>query len=239
MKKWLFIAVSLVMFIQTTYATIPGPPRVVECPKCGKEKRLISLISGNTFGAVQWSDMYMDAPMLPRVSPVQKCHGCGRYFMLSKANKSYADDGDYSAETGRLTFAEMKEALSELEKDSLEKDEEFILRMEFLHRYNDAFRYYDEETDDGVPNKYSWKHSDADKCLHHHNLMALIALMDETNNDKLPLIAELYREAGEFEKCIRLMKDYIPDSNFMRDFAESEISKAEAKDNKIFLLIEN
>lgn len=236
MKKISCIVMLVLAMAEAAIAMIPGPPLTAECPKCGDEKKLMSLISGNTFGAVQWSDMYMHATMLPRLSPVQKCHGCGGYFLLSKAKMSHTDDDEYSSETGRLSFEEMKEALLKLEKDSLNLEEEFALRMEFLHRYNDAFRNYDDETDEDDTEDFFWKHSDEDKRLNHRNLMALIAMMDETDNDRLPLIAELYREAGEFEKCISIMKVYQPDSGFMRNLAEIEISKAEGNNDKIFIL---
>ena len=49
----------------------------VKCPFCGTKKELMTLVSGNTFGAVYWSDNKRIAPMLPTVSPVQKCSNCG------------------------------------------------------------------------------------------------------------------------------------------------------------------
>ena len=55
----------------------PGYARIVYCPYCGEKKELLSLMSGNTIGARYWSDLRMRAPMLPEVSPVQKCHHCG------------------------------------------------------------------------------------------------------------------------------------------------------------------
>ena len=52
---------------------IPGNAEIVKCPYCGTEKMLMTLISGNTCGAEYWSDNKRIAPMLPSVSPVQKC----------------------------------------------------------------------------------------------------------------------------------------------------------------------
>ena len=59
----------------------PGYARIVYCPYCGEKKELLSLMSGNTIGARYWSDLRMRAPMLPEVSPVQKCHHCGKYYL--------------------------------------------------------------------------------------------------------------------------------------------------------------
>lgn len=51
---------------------LPGNPRIVTCPFCGAQKRLMTLMSGNTIGAKYWSDNKQEAPMLPKVSYVQK-----------------------------------------------------------------------------------------------------------------------------------------------------------------------
>ena len=58
MKKICLIAVLALTMVQFAMGMIPGPPLLLECPKCGEEKRMMSIISGNTFGATQWSDMY-------------------------------------------------------------------------------------------------------------------------------------------------------------------------------------
>ena len=64
---------------------IPGPSLRKECPYCGQVKELLSLRSGNTFGATHWSDTKSIYPMLPENSQVQKCPGCGKYYFLSDA----------------------------------------------------------------------------------------------------------------------------------------------------------
>lgn len=43
---------------------IPGSPQILTCPYCGKKKEIMSLVSGNTCGAVYWSDNKRIAPML-------------------------------------------------------------------------------------------------------------------------------------------------------------------------------
>lgn len=45
-----------------------GNPQIVKCPFGGNEKMLMSLMSGNTIGAIYWSDNKRYAPMLPQVS---------------------------------------------------------------------------------------------------------------------------------------------------------------------------
>ncbi len=64
---------------------IPGPDKVIECPKCKGLARVFTLISGNTFGARRWTDGKMIAPMLPSPPAITKCQHCGHYYWISDA----------------------------------------------------------------------------------------------------------------------------------------------------------
>lgn len=72
---------------------LPGNPQILTCPFCGSEKKIMSLMSGNTFGAKYWSDNQRIAPMLPDISFVQKCPNCGKYMLLSRQKPKYAKEG--------------------------------------------------------------------------------------------------------------------------------------------------
>lgn len=234
MKRLILIVLAIFAFSVASYGTLPGPPMLVECPKCGHEKSLMTLVSANTFGAKLWSDSYQWAPMHPRLSKVQKCPDCGAYFLLYKAKdrSSDNDDNSYSSDTGRLTYAEMKEALSLLDDETLTENDIDNIRFEFLCRYNDAFRNgeYSYKPDENT------ERTEEDINLHKENLMALIALRDETDTAQIPFIAELYREAGEFDKCLSLLKAYTPESEFMESFIGNMRQKAEEKDSMVFLV---
>lgn len=80
---------------------IPGNSQILTCPFCGGEKEILSLISGNTFGAELWSDNKRIARMMPEISFVQKCPHCGKYFMKSRQEVRYAEDS-HSFDTGML-----------------------------------------------------------------------------------------------------------------------------------------
>ena len=47
---------------------MPGPAQILTCPYCGEKKKIMSLLSGNTFGAKLWSDNKKISPMLPEIS---------------------------------------------------------------------------------------------------------------------------------------------------------------------------
>ena len=238
LKKFAVIALLLFAFIQTTIAMRPGPTLAVDCPKCGKEKKLMSLLSGNTFGARQWSDAYQYAPMLPQLSPVQKCPECGYYFMLSEdaLHRATGEEEVYCSDTGRLSYAEMKEALLHLEKDSLAREDELSLRLEFLHRFNDAFRenFNSYEVEDADENKMV--RNEADWELHRANLELLVALLDDNNAEQRMLLAEIYREMGKFDDCVSELDHYSLFSDDWEWITVQMVKKAAAEDNKVFEL---
>ncbi len=82
---------------------LPGNSRILTCPYCGKEKEVLSLISGNTFLAKNWSDGKTEAPMLPKVSSIQKCPHCGKYYLTYKQEVKMSKDS-YSSELGTPDF---------------------------------------------------------------------------------------------------------------------------------------
>lgn len=233
MKKLILLTVMVLSMVLSAKAMLPGPPLLVECPKCGHEKRLMSLTSGNTFGARQWSDSYREAPMLPRLSEVQKCPDCHGYFLLSHAQQHYdnSEDAPFATDTGRLTYEEMKEALCLLDTDSLSSEDEINIRFEFLHRYNDAFRQDSYESVEENPTR-----NEADKKLHKENLKAFVRLFDENDKYYTPILAELYRESGDFDKCLKLLNNYKPESDYLKKFINTMRKKAKKKDDMVFLL---
>ena len=122
-----------------------------------------------------------------------------------------------------------------MEEDSLTKEEEIGIRIEFLHRYNDAFRefegYHIEATDYDL-----MKRGEEDLKLLKSNLTALINLLDATDDNDIILLAELYRESSDFEKSIAILNSYRPKDDYLQIFVRNIIKKAEEKNDKIFLI---
>lgn len=239
-KKFLLFTLLYLFFTQTISSMNPGPPLLEKCPNCGQDKELMSLISGNTFGTILWSDYYQYSPMLPSLSPVQKCPHCGIYFMLSGEKPRYKETDDsqfsYCFDTGRLTFPEIKEAVEQLTKSGINLDEELYLRMEAVHRFNDSFREYEsgpwnknKKEEEEIKNEEDWE-------FHKDNLLKMISLLDIKNPDHKPLIAELYREAGMFDEAVNLIDSYTPDLDSVKELLAKIKEKSLLKDNKIFNL---
>ena len=195
---------------------IPTYCKLVLCPHCGGKKEIIQLMSGNTFGAVLWSDSKEIAPMFPRVSPVQKCPTCGHYFFL---NEAQIEEGDtYSSEEGWLSFDDAIEAFHELNDD---KNRLELLTIIVVWAFNDMLRQEGSPTQE----QYEVFRTTVSSSLKHSIL----------SNSKL-LRAELYRELGDFNECICVLDEYVPENDFLAGIKTSIIDRAQKQDVRVFVI---
>lgn len=175
---------------------LPANANIVYCPYCGKTKELLSLMSGNTFGAKYWSDYKMRAPMLPIVSPVQKCSHCGKYYLVKKQKKSVGDHPTF--ELGELLYPEWKEAYFQLLNEMEECDEHkrftksdmFEVCLGVIQAYNDY--YYRDNKAEFSQNEY---------CFIQGVIKVFIDAVEWSDNEGHLLKAELYREANMMKEC--------------------------------------
>ena len=64
-----------------------GPNQIVACPHCGALAHYRTLVSGNTFGAVVWTDGRQYAQMMVEPPAVVKCHACAKCYWLTDAKE--------------------------------------------------------------------------------------------------------------------------------------------------------
>ena len=201
---------------------MPGNPQILICPFCGTEKQIMSLISGNTFGAELWSDNKQIAPMLPEISYVQKCPHCGKYYITERQEVKYAKDG-YSFEKGLLTYPEMKEAFTQLSEEGfLNENEEINVRMMLHHAYNDY--YYRTEEKKVV--------SEEDKTLFHKNGLWLINNLITDSVMK----AEFYREIGEIDTARSIIDSITVEDEFLKRIVTAIKDRLEVNNCQVFKL---
>lgn len=206
---------------------IPAPSLQFKCPHCGAVKPLCNLESGNTFDAMHWSDTKSDYPMMPEISGVQKCPECGKYYFLFDAKEvSSQESVEYSMATGTLNFVEAKEALEQLYEKASEHGK-FLLRQYVLYAYNDLYRY-----DVLLPSKEVLEEPAEGRSFFIENCLAM-AQMPQTIGT---LKAELYREAGDFEKCIQVLDTLGPVEEYEQSVRERIREKALQGDTKVFQL---
>ncbi len=202
---------------------LPGNSQILTCPFCGKEKEILTLESGNLINAKYWSDNKIIAPMLPEISYIQKCDGCGKYFIRTRQEPRFSED-NYSEERGLLTFQETKEAFEQISREGFENEiEEKEIHMMVHHAYNDHYHRSEEhhEIDPGdwemFVNNAKW-------------------LINNSIRDNL-LKAEFYREIGDFDNAIASLDAGEPyNKPFLKYIAHNVRKKAENKDNCVFLI---
>lgn len=201
---------------------MPGNPQILICPFCGTEKQIMSLISGNTFGAELWSDNKQIAPMLPEISYVQKCPLCGKYYITGRQEVKYAEDG-FSFEKGLLTYPEMKEAFTQLSEEGfLNEKEEINVRMMLHHAYNDY--YYRTEEKKVI--------SEEDKTLFHENGLWLINNLITDSVMK----AEFYREIGEVDTARNILNSITVEDEFLKRIVTAIKDRLEVNNCQVFKL---
>lgn len=213
MKKiTLFLTAMLAMSVTINSKTeettmLPGNAEIVKCPYCGTEKELMTLLSGNTFGAEYWSDNKRIAPMLPSVSPVQKCPNCGKYYFESK--NRHGESNNTSFERGELSFPEWKDAYTQFLTEGVEGDDLVNVRFWVVQSYNDYF----------YRNSNSHKPSKEDFQLFSKLAIDFINSFDWKPVQHPLLKAELYREANFMKECKEVLES-IP-YNELEDFEKS------------------
>ncbi len=183
---------AIFLTVSNLSAMKPAPARAAVCPHCSAEKPLMLIASGNTFGATFWTDMKVEAPMLPRVSPVQRCPKCRHYFLLKELAER--EEKEYSSELGWLSFAEAREALDESKNWKLDDKDSVLVRMVVVWAYDDILRKGETPTPEETA--------------------AFTVIAKETAalaTEKL-LSAELYRESGDFKRCLEILEE-IGDKN--------------------------
>ena len=199
--------------------------KILICPFCKGEKPVIQLLSGNTCGGSQWSDLKTVYPMLKSPSPVQQCPHCGKFYFASTVESRQADY--YSFEQGNLSYEQASNALKQFDIHSLTKDQETVLRLLFVHAYNDKYQR-EFVTKDDIPSK-------EEKELFADQVRRLLEIWETE-----PLVkAELYREIEEFDRCLSILGSLKPDEPLKQKIASQIRQFADEKKSTVFLLYGN
>ena len=181
---------------------IPGPALILTCPYCGTHKAVLSLRSGNTFGQKLWSDNKSIAPMLPRVSFVQKCPSCGGFFLMSRQESEPKYGKKPSFNKGDLSYLELKKAWNSLKNTpDLTDDEKLGVLIMQVWAYNDQY------TRDAV------KPAPEEEQQYIRDIIDMLLALDSVDD---LLKAELLRETGRFEESMSLINGYSTEDEFLQ-----------------------
>lgn len=229
-----------------------GPVCRLTCPHCGGYKHIESIMSGNTFRGLVWSDSKKDYPMLPSTSPIQRCPKCGAYYFYEEGDpvdmnedefrktlncmklseteieKQYRkalnkwSDEAYKNGFGHLNEQESREAYESLYLESLTKEKKTNLLVTRLYAFNDEYL------------------RNGNTLLPEHQTIQedFIFKIIDLYSDETIFIAELYRDIGRFEKAIELLSEVITSE---MDEQSAEVAKkilqhAEINDRSVFII---
>jgi hypothetical protein len=178
-----------------------GPDQIVACPICNGLAKYMTLLSGNTFGAILRSDGKQLAPMMPWMPPMVKCRHCGHCYWLAEAEHvGWEGDDDQPQHPDASSLQEVQEPTEEDYYEALEGDlaterkQERSLRILAWWRSNDAFR-----------GPKTTKNASLENGLREKNLDALSQLLDEDTDQDHLMRAEVLRELGEFESAKEIL----------------------------------
>lgn len=126
----------------------------------------------------------------------------------------------YTFNKGELPYLNLKEALEEFSINGLGAHDEYNVRLMVLHAYNDLYGSI-EKNDIPVEELEFMK----------QNILCLIPLSQD-----MMLRSELYREIGEFDKCLTTLTRICPRSEFERMIVDKIMEHCVLEDTKVFTL---
>lgn len=219
MKKLLFLLLSL-LFSTSLNATTHGQYQAVKCPKCSKiVMKHSEMTSFNNFGAVYWSDTKRTDIYFP--PKIVKCPKCEEYFYTNKnytkASKSKIKKLKDSSKFA-LSFDDYIKAFDGIENKR-------SAYMYIITSYNDLYRNGRIEEAEVKERKNAFKEKATE----------FISTLDDADANDRILIAELYREMGEFDKCIKMLEQREFEAGFS-SIKTQIINQAKAKNAHVFKL---
>ncbi len=204
----------------------PGPDEIYKCLNCNSYLRKGSLSSGNTIGAKLYSDGYSIAPMLPEFPKITICNNCGHIFWLTKI--CFVDTVGFGEnkyeEADEARFLNIKEYFKALDNKLYSSDDdELFLRLRIWWSFNDRVR----------SNREIFENEE-EKNLWRSNAVRLIEMLHDEDNSDIIMKAELYRNMGEFEKCLNTL-NIIKEKDF--DWLKSDFEEnCKNRNTKVFEL---
>lgn len=210
--RWIIgLLMGLISF--SSWAMLPGPDIIIQCPNSDQVVKKSTLRSGNTIGARVWSDGYAVYPMLPRSPKITRCGDHGPFFWVSDAkelgeiaywsNKNVPDEWKQAKYIRFLTEAEYLEAI-EMGMGKTQ-DKNFYLRLLAWWAANDPLRQNEAQQNKTAKKSPFLLGSKARK-----NLEQLVKLLSLTDPNQRIMKAEALRQLGRFEEALKILQAPFP-----------------------------
>jgi hypothetical protein len=199
--RWI-IGPLMGLFAFSSWAMLPGPDMIIQCPNSDRVVKKATLMSGNTLGGRVWSDGYVVYPMLPRSPEITRCGDDGPFFWVSDAKElGEIDDSNVPDEWKQakyirfLTEAEYLEAI----EMGRTQEEKLYLRLLAWRAANDPLRQNEAQHSPFLPGSKARK-----------NLEQLVKLLSVTEPNQRLLKTEALRQLGRFEEALKILQAPFP-----------------------------
>lgn len=182
---------------------IPGPTIIRKCSACLKSIRQHTIISGNTFGAIFWTDGKREAPMLPDQPWLVMCPHCHVPLWIDELEE-LGQTEPWGDEHGKFKDAR------EYEEPSL--DDYFVLIENGIgdpqkERYA-RLRAWWAGNDERRTNAGTIPMSPREIA----NLTTFTHTLDESDPNDLVMKAEAMRELGRFDDALSLLAKSVDEN---------------------------
>ncbi len=210
---------------------MPGPDIIYKCPKCGSFLKNKSLMSGNTIGACHYSDGKVIAMMMPEYPYITICEKCNAIFWLEEECEvgtcNAWDESDIQyANVSYANFLSIEEYFKALQIDGIirKKKDEFYIRQRIWWKFNDRIRFKGKDKQQFIndDDRISWK----------SNLERILEILDKKDINHLIMSAEIYRNFGDFEKCISIIRS-IAEPGF-ENIKDAFVKACNDRNTKVF-----
>ena len=203
---------------------------IKQCPKCGCEFTAWEVASCNTFGAKFYTDGFVKGPMYDRGSPVLICPGCEIYFWREDVptRESMSDNKyfiNHVANSAERSFPNSGWVQGHHYEDMVRQsfwrnpEEEKYIRKRAWWLHNSAYR------DDSTQEFRLTTEQE-------ENMRRLVQLLDTDDPDESLMKAEILRELGQFDECLKLLANPFDERllqtvNVIKDLAHNRKRKVE------------
>lgn len=200
---------------------IPGNDKFYTCPKCQKCFRKETLMSGNSFGGIYYSDARVDYPFLPKFPKKTRCNSCRTIFELNDANLNTARPDEGAEYAGFLDIDGYKELL--LIGNYTEAEDELDDRFELLWTWHEH-----------IEDKTMMSEEVYNDFYYVKNIDEIISTMQPDVLGRILLIAELHRYAGRFETAATMFEPHLEEQEF--GIAKESYHRCMNEDRSVYIV---
>ena len=174
----------------------PGPTIIKKCSACSKYIEQHTIASGNTFGAIYWTDGKRETPMMPDQPWLIMCPHCHAPLWideldeLGEINVPGKGHGEFNGAI-EYQIPSLNDYVTLINNGIVTSEKEHYVRLHAWWAGNDARRNNPREI--------------RISSIEESNLTAFGNMLDESDANELLMKAEIMRELGRFEVAITML----------------------------------